>query len=157
MLCNTRTNAYVEVEKTTKKNPRWNSQMYGKLIVRYILVKWFAQKADSNSREREINCSKNCNSKLYVPLCLPEWFFKLAAHNGLTENFSLTLEWLKVPTTQYIARPIQEFFLIKVWMENYSQFSKCQRSTIYSIVAMAKVNYLAVIKWRQNEYASLCW
>lgn len=30
MLCNTRTNAYVEVEKTRKKNPGCNSQMYKK-------------------------------------------------------------------------------------------------------------------------------
>jgi hypothetical protein len=68
------------------------------LIVRYKLVKWFALKADSNSREREINCSKNCNSKLHLPLCLPKWFFKLVAHNGLIENFSSTLEWPEVPT-----------------------------------------------------------
>jgi hypothetical protein len=31
--------------------------------VSYMLAKSFAQKAHSNSREREINCSKNCNSK----------------------------------------------------------------------------------------------
>jgi hypothetical protein len=29
-----------------------------------MLAKLFAQKADSNSREREITCLKNCNSKL---------------------------------------------------------------------------------------------
>jgi hypothetical protein len=64
-----------------------------------MLVKWFAQKVNSNSREREINCSKNYNSKLHLPLYLPEWFFKLAAHNGLTENFSSTLEWKITPNS----------------------------------------------------------
>jgi hypothetical protein len=30
----------------------------------YMQGKWFAQKADPNSREREINCLKICNSNL---------------------------------------------------------------------------------------------
>jgi hypothetical protein len=38
--------------------------MYGENPVSYMLRKWFAQNADSNSREREINCSKICNSNL---------------------------------------------------------------------------------------------
>jgi len=37
----------------------------GESKVSYMLAKSFAQKAESNSREREINCSKNCNSQVH--------------------------------------------------------------------------------------------
>ncbi len=60
----------------------------GEQTVSYMLAKLFAQKPDSNSKEREISCSKIVNSKLPPILGdnpdiypLNEWFSKL-------ENFS---------------------------------------------------------------------
>jgi hypothetical protein len=81
--------------------------VWGELTIDYILAKSFAQKVDSHSRKREINCSKSHNSKLPLIGANQEiypstWMVsKLIAHNQLIEisclDFGNNFEHMGIP------------------------------------------------------------
>jgi len=77
-----------------------------------MLLELFAQKINSNFIKREMNCSKNCNSKLRLIsdnwniYPFDRWFSKLVAHNQLIEKFSLDISF----------DHMQYFFYVKLAM-----------------------------------------
>ncbi len=81
--------------------------------VNYMLVELFAQKTNSNSTKREMNCSKNCNSKL-LPMS-DKWDIYLFWLNGFPS-------WQPITNSQKFR--LDEFGLCRIILCNYGWIDK---------------------------------